>query len=98
MKGDRYVPKILSILKPRMKILDIGCGTAYIIQRAPSLSRRRPRELGHVALGEEPVEALVPVDVFVHEKGVPGWHRESLLQAFFPGAHQLYQEFHAVLL
>jgi len=27
-----YVSKILSVLKPQMKVLDIGCGTAHIIQ------------------------------------------------------------------
>ncbi|UCH69823.1 MAG: methyltransferase domain-containing protein, partial [Candidatus Bathyarchaeota archaeon] len=29
---SRYVSKILSVLKPQMKVLDIGCGTAHIIQ------------------------------------------------------------------
>jgi len=27
-----YVSKILSVLKPQMKVLDIGCGTAHIVQ------------------------------------------------------------------
>lgn len=31
-KRSRYVSRVLSILKPGMKILDIGCGTAHIIQ------------------------------------------------------------------
>ncbi len=31
-KKSRYVSKILSVLKPQMKVLDIGCGTAHIIQ------------------------------------------------------------------
>lgn len=29
---SRYVSEILSVLKPQMKLLDIGCGTAHIIQ------------------------------------------------------------------
>lgn len=29
---SRYVSKILPLLKPQMKVLDIGCGTAHIIQ------------------------------------------------------------------
>lgn len=33
IKGNKYVSKILSVLKPRMRLLDIGCGTAHIIQR-----------------------------------------------------------------
>ena len=31
-KRNRYVSKILHVLKPRMRLLDIGCGTAHIIQ------------------------------------------------------------------
>jgi ubiquinone/menaquinone biosynthesis C-methylase UbiE len=31
-RKERWVPKILSVLKPQMKLLDIGCGTAHIIQ------------------------------------------------------------------
>lgn len=34
-----YVSKILSILKPQMKVLDIGCGTAHIIQELATSSR-----------------------------------------------------------
>jgi ubiquinone/menaquinone biosynthesis C-methylase UbiE len=30
-KRSHYVSKILSVLKPRMRLLDIGCGTAHII-------------------------------------------------------------------
>jgi len=37
---SRYVSKILSILKPQMKLLDIGCGTAHIIQELATSSRR----------------------------------------------------------
>jgi len=31
-EGSTYVSKILSVLKPQMNVLDIGCGTAHIIQ------------------------------------------------------------------
>jgi len=31
-KRNRYISKILHALKPRMRLLDIGCGTAHIIQ------------------------------------------------------------------
>jgi SAM-dependent methyltransferase len=31
-RRSRYVSSILSVLKPRMNLLDIGCGTAHIIQ------------------------------------------------------------------
>jgi len=31
-KRSKYVSRVLSVLKPGMKILDIGCGTAHIIQ------------------------------------------------------------------
>lgn len=31
-KRNRYVSEILHALKPRMRLLDIGCGTAHIIQ------------------------------------------------------------------
>jgi SAM-dependent methyltransferase len=31
-KRSRYASKVISVLKPGMKILDIGCGTAHIIQ------------------------------------------------------------------
>jgi len=36
---DRYVSEILSILKPQMKLLDIGCGTAHIIQELATIYR-----------------------------------------------------------
>jgi len=32
VEKNRYISKILSILKPDIKLLDIGCGTAHIIQ------------------------------------------------------------------
>lgn len=32
-RADRYISKIHSVLKPRVRLLDIGCGTAHIIQR-----------------------------------------------------------------
>jgi len=32
-KRDKYISKILSVLKPKMGLLDIGCGTAHIIQK-----------------------------------------------------------------
>lgn len=31
-RKDAYISEILSVLKPQMKLLDIGCGTAHIIQ------------------------------------------------------------------
>ncbi len=31
-REDEYISKILSVLKPQMRLLDIGCGTAHIIQ------------------------------------------------------------------
>lgn len=31
-RRSRYVSRILTVLKPAMKILDVGCGTAHIIQ------------------------------------------------------------------
>jgi len=37
---SRYVSEILSVLKPQMKLLDIGCGTAHIIQELATSSRR----------------------------------------------------------
>ncbi len=38
-KKSRYVSKILSVLKPQMKLLDIGCGTAHIIQELATSNR-----------------------------------------------------------
>ena len=38
--GNRYVSTILSVFKPQMKLLDIGCGTAHIIQELASSNRR----------------------------------------------------------
>jgi len=32
MRGDPYIPKIDSVLRRRVKLLDIGCGTGHIIQ------------------------------------------------------------------
>jgi len=36
IKRDRYISKIFSVLKPRMNLLDIGCGTAHIISKLAS--------------------------------------------------------------
>ncbi len=36
IKRYRYISKILSVLKPRMNLLDIGCGTAHIISELAS--------------------------------------------------------------
>jgi len=36
---SRYVSEILSVLKPQMKLLDIGCGTAHIIQELATSNR-----------------------------------------------------------
>ena len=33
---DKYSSKILSVLRPRMNLLDIGCGTAHIISELAS--------------------------------------------------------------
>ena len=38
-KRSRYVSEILSVLKPQMKLLDIGCGTAHIIQELATGNR-----------------------------------------------------------
>lgn len=35
-----YVSKTLSILKPKMKLIDIGCGTAHIIQELALTAKR----------------------------------------------------------
>ena len=40
-----YVSKILSVLKPRMKLVDIGCGTAHII-RELAMARKRSEIIG----------------------------------------------------
>jgi len=37
---SRYVSLILSVIKPRMMLLDIGCGTAHIIQELAASNRR----------------------------------------------------------
>lgn len=42
---SRYISKILSVLKPQMKLLDIGCGTAHIIQELAT-SKGRPLLVG----------------------------------------------------
>ena len=34
-----YVSEILSVLKPTMKVLDVGCGTAHIIQELAENSK-----------------------------------------------------------
>lgn len=39
IRRDEYVSKILSVLKPQMKLLDIGCGTAHIIQELSTAQR-----------------------------------------------------------
>jgi ubiquinone/menaquinone biosynthesis C-methylase UbiE len=36
---SRYVSEILSVLKPQMKLLDIGCGTAHLIQELATSNR-----------------------------------------------------------
>lgn len=38
-RRSRYVSEILSVLKPQMKLLDIGCGTAHIIQELAASNR-----------------------------------------------------------
>lgn len=35
-----YISRILSVLKPKMKLIDIGCGTAHIIQELASVAKR----------------------------------------------------------
>ena len=42
---SRYVSEILSVLKPTMKILDIGCGTAHIIQELAA-NRKSSKHVG----------------------------------------------------
>ena len=37
-REDPYIPKVLAILKQQMKLLDIGCGTAHIIQKLAELT------------------------------------------------------------
>ena len=32
-EADIYIGKIFSVLKPKLKIVDIGCGTAHIIEK-----------------------------------------------------------------
>jgi ubiquinone/menaquinone biosynthesis C-methylase UbiE len=39
-RKDRYVSEIFSVLKPQMRLLDVGCGTAHIIQKLASSNRR----------------------------------------------------------
>lgn len=36
VRRSRYISKILSVLKPEMSLLDIGCGTAHIISKLAS--------------------------------------------------------------
>jgi ubiquinone/menaquinone biosynthesis C-methylase UbiE len=38
-RRDEYISEILSVLKPQMKLLDIGCGTAHIIQELAKAQR-----------------------------------------------------------
>ena len=36
VKKSVYISKILSVMRPRMRVLDVGCGTAHIIQELAS--------------------------------------------------------------
>ena len=44
-RRSRYVSRILTILKPAMKILDVGCGTAHIIQELAA-NRKTSEHIG----------------------------------------------------
>lgn len=45
IKRSRYVSRILTVLKPAMKILDVGCGTAHIIRELAS-NRKTSEHVG----------------------------------------------------